>query len=40
LELKNCEALARKRDIATLEDSEGDDDLLLFSTPPRPVGES
>jgi hypothetical protein len=41
LELKNREALARKRDIATFEDfEEEDDDLLLFSTPPRPVDES
>jgi hypothetical protein len=41
LELKNREALARKRDIATPEDSEEEDDsLLLFGTPPRPVGES
>jgi hypothetical protein len=41
LELKNREALARKRDVAPPEDSEEEDDgLLLFSTPPRPIGES
>ena len=41
LELKNREALAWKRDIATPEDSkEEDDGLLLFGTPPRPVEES
>jgi hypothetical protein len=40
LELKNCEALARKKDIATPENSEEeDDDLLLFGIPLRPVGE-
>lgn len=33
LELKNCEALAQKGDVATPEDSEEDDGLLLFSTP-------
>ena len=41
LELKNREEIARKRDIATPEDSEEEDDgLLLFGTPPRPVVES
>ena len=40
-ELKNREKLARKRDMATPEDSEEEDDgLLLFGTPPRPVVES
>jgi len=39
LELKNREALARKRDVAPPEDSEEEDDgLLLFSTPPKPIG--
>jgi hypothetical protein len=41
LELKNCEALARKKDVTTPEDSkEEDGGLSLFSTPSRPIGES
>ena len=41
LELKNREALVRKRNIATPKDFEEEDNsLLLFGTPPRPVEES
>src|SRR4030095_3809484 len=44
LELKASEVLARKRNIVTPdapEEEEWEDDgLILFSTPPRPIGES
>jgi hypothetical protein len=41
LELKARETLARKRNIVTPDTPEEEDDgLILFSTPPRPVGES
>ena len=41
MELKNCEALARKRDIAIPDPPEDNEEgLTLFGTPPRPAGES